>query len=363
MKALIASVVDSLYLAWAIGSKDIQEALRNKNTRINIIMTLGITGFFYWSLTLRPFDRNVDVVLYNQGTESLEMESAELQDGSVLTFEEVSSLDEMGRAMVYKNLGLVLPSDFEQSLDSGEETVLTGYLLWAQRGKVAELESKYSQQLSELFGKPVQVSIGENILKPPEDAQGYASVAGFHVLFAIFWVTLSVVPFLMLEEKQTKTMEALLVSPVSAGQVVLGKAISGLFYALVIGGFALFLNRIYVTNWWLVALAFLSGSVFSIGVSLVAGNVVKTPQQTPILTLPILLFLLIPGFFAREPNLAPAINAVMPWLPSTAMTNLFGLAMSDGGGYPQLLRYVGLMVAYSVPVYALLVWQVRRSEA
>jgi ABC-2 type transport system permease protein len=41
------------------------------------------------------------------------------------------------------------------------------------------------------------------------------------------------VPTLMLEEKQTRTMDALLVSPASISQVVIGKAIAGFFYILV----------------------------------------------------------------------------------------------------------------------------------
>ena len=40
------------------------------------------------------------------------------------------------------------------------------------------------------------------------------------------------VPYLILEEKQTHTMEVLLVSPASVSQIGTGKALAGLFYCL-----------------------------------------------------------------------------------------------------------------------------------
>ena len=42
-----------------------------------------------------------------------------------------------------------------------------------------------------------------------------------------FMTALVLVPYLMLEEKQTRPMDTLLVSPATAGQVVLGKALAG----------------------------------------------------------------------------------------------------------------------------------------
>ena len=48
---------------------------------------------------------------------------------------------------------------------------------------------------------------------------------------------------------KNKTLEALLVSPASAGQVVLGKALAGSFYVLLGGGLFFGLNWAAVTNW------------------------------------------------------------------------------------------------------------------
>jgi len=218
---------DNLYIVWAIASKDIVNALKNKNTRTNIILMMGMVVFFYWSSTLRPFDKRIDTAVYDEGSSSLTVRPTELADGYTFRFYEASSLQEMERMMGYKQLGVVIPADFDQVLASGGEPTLTGYILWVHRTRVAELEAKYSQKFSELLGQPVRVEIKENFIIPTPGVE--TSGVYFHILFATFFVTINLVPALMMEEKRTKTLDALLVSPASDGQVVMGKALAGLF--------------------------------------------------------------------------------------------------------------------------------------
>jgi hypothetical protein len=116
---------DSLYIAWAIARKDIGEAFKNKNTRSNIVVLLGLIVFFYWMSTPRPFDKRINVVVYDEGNTSLTIEDTKLEDGTEFIFYEASSLEDMKRKMAYKELGLVLPVDFDQILEAGGEPTLS----------------------------------------------------------------------------------------------------------------------------------------------------------------------------------------------------------------------------------------------
>jgi hypothetical protein len=223
--------LDNLYVAWAIGSKDIVDALKNKSNRNNIIFIMGMVVFFWWASTERPFDKRIDTVVYDKGNSSLTAETAELADGYTFRFYAASSLQEMERMMGYKQLGVVIP------LASGGEPTLSGHILWVHRARAAELEAKYSAKFTELLGQPVRVEIGENFVIPAPDVE--TSGVHIHILFATFFVAITLVPALMMEEKRTKTLDALLVSPASAGQVVMGKALAGLFYVLLLGTGAL----------------------------------------------------------------------------------------------------------------------------
>ena len=353
-------ITNNLYLAWAIGIKDIVDALKNKNTRTNIILMIGLVLFFYWAGSIRPWDKSIEVIVFDKGVSGLFDGTIELSDDYEIRNIEVSSLEQMERNMRFEHLGLVVPADFEESLASGEEAVLTGYVLWRFRGKVAELEMQLTAKFSELLGQPVRVEIGDNIVIPSPNIE--TTNTNMHILFAVFFMAISLVPYLMMEEKQTKTMDALLVSPASAGLVVMGKAIAGLFYVLISGGVFFALNWIYITNWGLALLAFLCTALFSIGLSLLIGSFVKSPQQMSFWMLPIMFLLVVPAFFSQEPNLAAKLKGVIGWLPTSALVEIFQFAMSSSTPMDQFIMDIAVILGSTALIFTILVWKVRRAD-
>lgn len=356
----MTTFVDNLYMAWTIASKDIVDVLRNKATRNNIILMMGMVLFFYWASTLRPFDKRIDTAVYDEGNSSLTIGAAELADGYTVRFYEAASIHEMERMMGYKQLGLVIPADFDQILASGGEPTLSGYVLWVHRTRAAELEAKYRAKFSELLGQPVRVEIGENFVLPAPDVE--TSGVHIHILFATLFVAISLVPALMMEEKRTKTLDALLVSPASAGQVVLGKALAGLFYVVLIGGLFFALNWAYVANWGLAFLAFLVCAMFSIGLALAMGSFIRSKQHMVIWMLPIIFVLIIPAFFSQEPNLAPGLKAAFSWLPTSALVKIFQLSLSSSAPMDQLLTNLAIALVSTALLFAAVVWKVRQSD-
>jgi ABC-2 type transport system permease protein len=360
MRKTIAYLVDSLYMAWTIASKDIVEALKNKNSRTNIILVMGMVAFFYWASTPRPFDKRIDVILYDEGDAGLSLGTVELADGFKFLFSEASSIQEMKRMMSFKELGLVIPADFERVLESGGEPTLTGYVFWVHRAKAAELETKYADKLTELLGQPVRVEIGENFVIPSPNVQ--TTDVNVHILFATLWIAITVVPHLMMEEKQAKTMDALLVSPATVGQVVMGKALAGMFYMLLSSGLFFALHWAYVAHWGLALLAFLCCTLFSIGVALALGGIVQSQQQMTLWAIPIVVVFLVPAFFAQEPNLSASLKAILPWFPTSALVRIFQFSLSSSAPRGQLWTNLAIALGSIVLVFALVVWQVRRSD-
>jgi ABC-2 type transport system permease protein len=356
----MTNFLNNLYIVWAIGSKDILDALKNKKIRTNIVLMMGMVVFFYWASTVRPWDKSIEVVVFDESDSGLFEGTIELSDSFEIRHIEVSSLGQMQRNMRFEHWGLVVPADIEQTLASGREAVLTGYVLWRFRSQVTELEVLYSAKFSEMLGQPVRVEIGDNIVIPAPNIE--TTTVNTHILFAVFFIAISLVPYLMIEEKQTKTMDALLVSPASAGQVVMGKALAGFFYVLLSGGLFFALNWIYITNWGLALLAFLCATLFSIGLALLIGIFVKSPQQISFWTLPILFLLLVPAFFSQEPNLAAGLKAVVGWLPTSAVVEIIQFAMSGSTPMDQLINDIAVLLGSTALIFAILVWKVRRSD-
>jgi len=356
------TLMDTLYIAWIIGTKDILDALKNKSSRSNLIILVGIVVFFYWLGSLRPFDKDVSVVIYDKGKTSLMIESATLANGAKYTTREASSLPEMERKMANKNLGLVLPADFDQTLASGVTPVLSGYIFWVDRMKVTRLEAKYSQAFSEILRQPVQVVIGQNIILPQSDVDGMQSTVAYQMIYFVFSTALLLIPHLMLEEKQTKTLEALLTSPASPGQVVLGKALAGFFYILVIGGLALALFSLFIVHWALALAAFLGNALLAVGLGLAVGSFIKSMKQMGLWMVVLILFVVIPPLFHMEPNLKAGIRMALTWIPSSALASLFRFSCSTGITPVQLWPNLALVAVSIAAVFGLVIWKVRRSD-
>ena len=356
------TLLDSLYFAWTIGTKDILDALKNKNSRSNIIVMVGMVVFFYWMGILRPFDKAVSVVVCDKGDTALTIEAVTLADGTKYTFREASSLQEMETRMAYQNLGLVLPGDIDQTLASGGTPILSGYIFWVDRLKVTELEAKYSQAFSEILGQPVRVAIGENILIPQADADGMQTNVTSLMVYFVFATALLLIPHLMLEEKQTKTLDALLTSPANPGQVVMGKALAGFFYTLIVGGLGMALFSGYIVNWIMAMAAFLGYTLLAVGLGLVVGSFTKSAKQNGLWMVVLLLFLAIPPLFYMETNLKAGIRTVLTWFPSSALASLFRYSCSIGVTPAQFLSNLAVAITSIAIVFGLVVWKVQRSD-
>ena len=175
-------------------------------------------------------------------------------------------------------------------------------------------------------------------------------------------MALAVVPFLIIEERKAKTMDALLVSPASPGVVVLGKAIAGLILITAIAGISIALNRAYIIHWGWAFLGFFLAASFAIGLALLLGTIIRSPQQITLWMLPFAFLFVVPGFFADEPNLTPAAKSVMNWLPAVAFNRILGFSVSDGSNASVLGINLAIAIAAIALVYMIVVWQIRRSD-
>ncbi|KPK94089.1 MAG: hypothetical protein AMJ88_05100, partial [Anaerolineae bacterium SM23_ 63] len=67
MNSTREKVINSLNVVGSIASKDIVDALKNKGTCITIIMMMGMVVFFYWISTVRPWDKSIEAIVYDEG--------------------------------------------------------------------------------------------------------------------------------------------------------------------------------------------------------------------------------------------------------------------------------------------------------
>jgi len=358
---------ENLRIVWAIASKDIGEALKNKHTIGVILTTLGLV------LIYRLIPKFTDVadlssptvLLYDEGNSML-VEA--LEESPALEAYEFDSPTVMKEELAFggdKNeLALVIPSDFDKVLEAGGQPALPGYVLhWISETQAKEIRELVEDQVEGWAGKQIPINLEGNIVYSLPNSFGFPVWGSLSVMYVVLMIGVTLTPHLMLEEKQNRSMDALLISPASSSHVVMGKAMTGLFYSLSGAAIALALNAILVTHWWLVILTVILGSLFSTALGLLLGTIFEARQQMTVWTMPIFAVLLIPVFIGILPRLlSESVLNILGFIPTVAMEKIVRTTFSETVVFSQVGPSLAIIATWTLLFFVLLVWVLQRSD-
>jgi ABC-type transport system involved in multi-copper enzyme maturation permease subunit len=364
MKSKGGSWRQHLRVTWAIARKDILDGWKNKTILGNIIIvTLMI--LFYKSL---PSWENSPAVpnlrVYDAGKSRLVVA---LGDSTTVKLHQYESQQEMERILAkgdIPEIGLVIPADFDQALEAGEQLELDGYVVhWVSDKDAEELRQMAGAELTALVGKSVYIKLAGNKVYTQADSTGLAFLASISVIFSVAMLGLLVTPGLMIEEKHAKTIDALLVSPASSSHVITAKALAGLFYCLFAAGIALAVNAAIVTQWWLAILATIGGALFMVAIGLLLGSLVEVRQQLGIWVFGLNFILLIPAFLSIMQDLIPQeVRNVFHWIPTVALSKVLRISFSNQSSLASVGPELALIFGVTFVLLTALAWSLRRSD-
>ena len=344
----------------AIAAKDIVDAIKNRTT---ITLILGAVSMMFTSQALPMLLNRLPtpyLAVYEVGDSSLTAALAESDQFQLSVHDSQEEMEEHLIGVGARMVGIVVPADFDDALAEGRAAV-DGYVVWANRRAAAELATEAEARLADLMGQPVEIDMDGHIVYLQKDSPGTTGLFAGMVIMVILLVGGFVVSHLMIEEKQTKTIDALLVSPASIMDVVLGKALAGLFYCLAAVAVAIAFSWTLVTHWGLVVLVLLVASVVSVAVGLLMGVLFDNAQQMGLwIGLPFFL-LLIPTLIVDMGLTLPRwIELIASWLPTTVLVSVLRLSFSGGATVMQALPQLAVTLGIGVILYLILAWQVHR---
>ena len=358
---------ERVLIIWAIAAKDIADALKNK-TILSVVLGMAMLMLsaqaFPFLLKLSATPR---VIVYDAGKlpdGTSRILSAMVEEGTY-RLTEVDSQQAMEAVLADLNaevLGLVIPAGFEERLESRAQGELEAYVVWSRRLAADKLAGEMEGYLETLLQKPVHVETEGNLVYPPP--QGTGSLGMIAAVLTLILVTTGgfLVPYLMFEEKQTHTMDALLVSPATAADITIGKALAGIAYCLTAMAVVLAFNHATVTGWGVAILTVLVGAFLAVGVGLLMGALVETAQQVGAWMIVPIAALMAPILFAMLGNLPPILESLLPWLPTVALGDLFLLSFSGSATLGRALPELAVVLGWTLPLYAAVIWIVCHSD-
>jgi hypothetical protein len=183
------------------------------------------------------------------------------------------------------------------------------------------------------------------------------------MVLVLTFLALFLVPNLIVVEKRTKTMDALLISPASAGQMVLAKAFAGMFYYLVAVVVILTFNWELVVHVDILAVAIAGGGLFSIGLGLLLGCIFDRQILVNATSYALLIGLMAPIFLTLFTSYLPDfIGELLGLVPTVAFVRLLEFAFSVGVFLGQTVFSSVVLFLSGVLVWTVLIWRECRKD-
>jgi ABC-2 type transport system permease protein len=346
---------------WTIAAKDIVDAFRNKLIVSIILGALVMLVMPKWLSAMIAPSSNEILVYDASGAGVLE----KLQDSQELSVVVVTSENDLAQAVLGGTAvsGIVIPEDFQHSIDQGSPPLIWGFVIWSNRGQIPRLKASYLTGIENALGTPVEIDFENHMLYPEEGSFSMLGISFLTMLVVVLMIGISMVPYLIFEEKQTKTLDALLISPATEAQLVVAKALVGLFYTMIVSAVLFALNWNSIVHWELAILFVTLCGLFAVSIGLMLGSFFERQQDvTGLITAVMILF--VGAAFIRlvDLDIPAAVKTVLYWIPTNWLFNLLQTIFYQNYSWGELLPGLLSVAGITILLYVVVVWKVRRSD-
>lgn len=347
----------------AIAQKDLIDAIRNRYLLVALLTPLSIALLL--RLMLPGIDRLNDVTIVVHDPDRSTMVS-QLRAAPQVKLVDVDSAA-TARAEVEKieaSGALVIPANFDADVAAGKQPKLTVYV----NNKKNSIEQAGFRRLVErlvnsLVQRPPPAELNWiNIHEETDSAERFdlnQMLLPLLLLLTFGMTGAFVVPLLLVEEKEKRTMDFLITSPAKLMEVIAGKGLTGVVYSAVIAAVLLALNRQMIDNWPLTMLTILFGLLLVVAIGLLMGSLFQTTMQVNTWASLVLLLLMAPSF--TIPGAPAMLETAMRFIPTYYFVEALKLALA-GSASLRMWGYLGVVLACIFVACLAMTWALRREQ-
>lgn len=304
---------------FAIARKDTLDALINKSTLIALLTPILLAVLFA-TITQLIGSKTSNLLVYNPENSAVEQVVSGAFSNVQITRagSPAEVIAAFGTDGSHKHsdyvAGLVVPADYEASLRAGGHSQLQLFTDGDQvnthsRDLIVLALTDFSRAVASP-APPVQISVAT--INPPA-ASPIANVGQVYAMAALLSslvVGTALMPGLLIEEKDKKTIRMLMVSSASWGDIIVGKLLVGLGYQLVLAAIVLAITKGYAGQIGLVLLFAILGSCMSLMLGLLFGSIFKTTSAAGAFSGMVSFLYVVPIFFAGSLSVSFGSNAL-----------------------------------------------------
>lgn len=256
--------------------------------------------------------------------------------------------------------GLVLAADFDNSVIRGERAQVPVYIWGESLAKHrTTISVTLADSIRELSGQesPIdlqQVTLGDEMNIPWNDR-----LLPFIVLMAVTMAGLALTGTSLLAEKEKKTVDALVTTPATIGEVYLAKGLLGVIVGTLMGVVILVINQALGGQPGLLIMLLFLGSAMAAGIGLLAASLAKnlTSFFATMKVMGILLYA--PAIVYMFPSIPQWIGQIFP---TYYIVNPIVEISQRGGGWPEIAVDIFILIGLNVALVALIAFTVSKKR-
>jgi len=348
----------SLRLSWVVLSRELRLSPRSPSVFFAIAMPLLIT-FLVSSVFGSLFDVSPKLGIVDLGDSAITTAAIERDDIDAVV---VSDEDTLHAQVENHDIdaGLVLPRGFDEAIVAGEQPDLQFFIAGESLASSRVILSVTTLDLVRgIDGSVPPVTV---VVTPVGD-QDYVPIGDrllpTMVIYAVMVAALFLPAASLVDEREKRTLDALLVTPATMSDVLVGKGAFATVLAVIMGFVTLALNGALAGQPGTMVIILVVGSVMLTLMGLALGLWAKdvTSMYTAIKGGGILIYL--PVIFVLFPGLPQ-------WIPKLVPTYYFLQPIYDvaihGATFVDVLPELLIAAAICVALVPMVVWVARRSE-
>lgn len=258
------------------------------------------------------FSEKPNLGIIDEGDSQLVVMAQELDSVTTKEYDTVSELKQATESGAV-DMGIVLPDDFDDAVTQGETVIIEAYIWGESLAKHRTiLPVTIANLVREIAGQEIPVEIESVTLGDEVSIPWNERLMPFLVLMGVFFGGLMLPSTSLIEEKQKKTLEALVISPATIGEILVAKGILGIVLSVFMGIAILLLNQAFGANSLLLVMVLFLGAILAVEFGLICGAFIK--DITTLFTVwksgGILLFA--PVFIYMFPQIPEWIGKIFP---------------------------------------------------
>lgn len=342
-------------------AKDVTQMFRNRFVAAMTILSIVVyAGIFY--IMPKTVDETFGIALKApKEYQKLLNEITKEEEGiEIKVFESTQKLKEKVEDGDY-NAGIVLPRDFAKGLAAKKKPKVKVYY---PPESSKDVEKGVGLILKEsafaLTGESVPVDFDVKVLGTDRTGEQIPGRARLRPLFIIFLLFMELwgIANLITEETESKTMNAILVTPASAGDVIVAKGIVGALLGFTEAVLLALLLRVFEVNNIVIILATLFlGAVMVTGLAFIVGAFAKDLIGMAGYAILAVLVLIVPAFAVMFPGSASNWVKIFP---SYYLVEILDQVVTYGESWANYWNNLAVLFAFDVAVFLVGISLLRR---